>query len=197
MATVVIIALGAGLNQKQQGDQPYMWIGAQSELRAAAAAKLWKQHGSGIILFTGGRPGGETTPSEGEAMQGYVEREPWNVPSDCILTEDHSIDTAQNIKNSVAIIRQKNLSTENVFLVTSPKNGARAAAYLRAWGIRSTLCFANDVLGDDIERYHLPKISDDIAWPDRRNEILLRILQLFDRKGTIATWYKKRQLNIA
>ncbi len=194
----LIIALGAGLNQKNPGDPAYLWIGTQTELRAAAAAKLWKEHGaSGTIIFSGGRPGGEGTPSEAEAMQGYVERNPWNVPESVIITENNSIDTAENIKNVAAIIHSQNLPIDAVYLVSSKKNGARAAAYLRAWGICSTLCFANNVLGDDIQTYHLPVIPDVIQWPDRRNEILLRILQLFDRKGYIATWYKKRELNIA
>lgn len=194
----LVIALGAGLNQKNPGDPPYLWIGTQSELRAAAAATLWKQKGAtGTIIFSGGRPGGEGTPSEAEAMQGYIERDPWNIPAGVVIPEHDSIDTAENIKNVAAIITARNLPTDDVYLVSSRKNGARAAAYLRAWGICSVLCFANDVLGDDVARYHLPVIPDVMEWPDRRNEMILRILQLFDRKGYLATWYKKRKLGFA
>lgn len=187
----LIIALGAGLAYQAPTDPPYRWIGQETELRAAAAAKLWQQSESALLIFSGGRTPG--TPSEAEAMEGYVERAPWNVPAGRILTENESIDTASNVRNVVAIIRQQNFATDDVTLIAGISNLSRAAAYFRAYGLRVVPRLARDVLGSDIQRYGLPTVSDAMTLKARFIELLLRLEQLIDRKGRLVTLIKQWQ----
>lgn len=190
----LIIALGAGMVKKTPQDPPYMWIGQETELRAAAAAKLWQQDSRAMLIFSGGRPAGSGSPSEAETMQGYVERLPWNVPAINIVTDDNSIDTASNVRNVVGIIEQNGFSKDSVTLIAGKSNLARAAAYFRAYGICVTPELAREVLGDDIRRLGLPTVSDAMSFRTRVQECLLRLEQLVDRKGRLVTLLREWQL---
>lgn len=191
----LIIGLGAGLENKTKDDPPYMWIGGESELRAASAGKLWQENANALIIFTGGRFAGPGTPSGAEAMKSYVERPPWNVPANKVLTENRAIDTASNVRNVVAIIREQKLPTDNVIMIAGNSNLGRAVAYFRAYGICVTPKLARNVLGDDIQKYNLPTVSDAMTMKARLYAFILRIEQFFDRKGTLVTWYKRYQLD--
>lgn len=189
----LIVALGGGLINKSPQDPPYMWIGQETELRAAAAAKLWQQNQSALVIFSGG-PQGTNTPSEASTMAGYTERAPWNVPSANILTENTSIDTASNVRNVVALLKQNMISTSAVTLIAGNTNLGRAAAYFRAYGYTVTPLLARPVLGSDIQKYNLPDPPVVITWKARLAEILLRIEQLFDPTGRLITLIKEWQL---
>ncbi len=187
----LIIALGAGLAHQKPGDPPYLWIGDETKLRAAAAAKLWKQDLNALLLFSGGRAPG--TPSEAETMESYVQREPWNVPADHILTENDSIDTASNVRNVVQIIHEQRLPTDSIILIAGISNLTRAARYFRAYGLRVTPYLAHDVLGSDIEKYGLPIVSQTMTLKARFKSILALLEQIIDPKGVLVTWLKKWQ----
>ena len=189
----LIIAIGAGLENQNVGDPPYTWIGKETLLRAAAAAKLWQKNPMSLLIFSGGRPAGPGTPSEAETMQDYVCRSPWNVPPEKILTENDSIDTAENVKNVVALLRRRGLLEPCRILFAGRKNTARAAAYFRAYCLPVTPFMAREVLGEDIERLGLPTVSDAVGFHDFMQELLLRAAQLVDRKGRLATLYRKWQ----
>lgn len=188
-----ILCLGAGLAKPTASGAPRTWIGQETLLRAAAGAKLWKESSGAILLMSGGPPSGSPF-SEATVMKDYVCNTPWNVPAANVLTEDTSIETASNVRNSVAILRKLSLSTDNIALVAGKNNLHRATAYFRAFGIRVAPCLARNVLGKDMETLGLPTLSDAPSLHDRSREIILLILQLFDRKGHLATWYKHRLL---
>ena len=191
----LIIALGGGLINKTKEDPSYAWIGQETELRAAAAAKLWKQNQDSVLIFSGGRPAGPGTPSEAETMEAYVCRSPWNVPAEKILTENDSIDTAENVRNIVALLTKRGLLEQYKILLAGRKNTARATAYFCAYCLPVKSLMAREVLGDDIERLGLPTVSDTVGFHDFVQEVLLRAAQLVDRKGCMATLYKKWQIS--
>lgn len=189
----LIVALGAGLEKRNPGDPPYTWIGTETELRAAAAAKIFGSRQDALLIFSGGRLMDKASPSEAESMKDYVMRPPWNVPENRIATEDASIDTASNVANVAAIIEARSLPTKNVTLIAGRRNVERAAAYFRAYGIRVTPLLARNVLGEDIERLGLPVVSDEPTFTSLFHEYLLRLEQLVDRKGRLITMIKRWQ----
>lgn len=172
----LIIALGAGLEHKAKQDPPFAWIGKETELRAVEAARLWQRNPLSIVMFSGGRPAGPGTPSEAEAMQDCVQRLPWNIPAENILTENDSIDTASNIRNVAVIIAQRELPTANVMLVAGG-NLMRAAAYCRAYGMQVA-----------------PVMVGTLSMARFFHEFLLRLEQLVDRRGRFVMFLKRWQL---
>lgn len=184
----LIIALGAGLENKKLEDPPYCWIGQETKLRVKAAATLTKQNPHAFLLFSGGRLAGAGTPSEAEAMQSYIGRPPWNVPTERILTENDSIDTASNVRSVAAIIHTRGLPTENVILIAGRAQCARAVAYFRAYGIKVSATSAREVLG-------LVDVSDAQSVLCLFKAFLLRLEQRVDRRGLLVTRFKQWQMN--
>lgn len=185
-----IVCLGAGLAYQKNSGPPRTWIGQETLLRAAAGAKLQKESPGAVLLMSGGPPSGSPF-SEAEVMKDYVCHAPWNVSAENIFTEDMSIETASNVRHSVAILHDRHLPTNTIALVAGKKHLHRASAYFRAYGIRVTPLLARDVLGG---AYGLPMPPDTHSTHDRLREIFLVVLQLFDRKGCLVTWYKRRLL---
>lgn len=189
----LIIALGAGLSHKRPQDPPYRWIGQETKFRAAAAATLWQLCPNSLLIFSGGRGCDTETPSEAETMQGYVERPPWNVPAERILTENDSIDTASNVRNVAAIILERGLSTERITLIAGRSNLARAAAYFRAYGIHVTPKLARGILGSSREYSSLQSVHDVPSLTIELKAFLLRLEQWVDPKGLLVTRLRQWQ----
>lgn len=190
----LIITFGAGLDHKTINDPPAEWIGKESLLRAAAAAKLWKENPRAKIIFSGWRPAGPGTPSEAEVMAACIQASPWNIPKECILTENEAIDTADNVRRVVALIHHHGLPNERITFIAGRKHVFRATRYFRAYRIQVEPKLAAEVLGQDIERLGLPHVSGYRTIGDLLRESVLFVLSFVDRKGVLPTWYKRRQL---
>lgn len=182
MPPPVIIVLGAGLEHRQLSDPPRLWIGHQTRLRAEAAGKVWKDNAASLILCSGGRTAPHT-PSEAESMKDFLTNSPWNIPYESILTENDSIETAENVRNAVTLLQTKGISTESVILVAGRRHIHRAARYFMAYGIRVEERTACSILGIQPEF---------VTFRDQVHETILTALQIIDRKGCIPTWIKRR-----
>lgn len=132
-------------------------------------------------------------PSEAEAMRDYSMHNPWNIPDNAIVTEGTSIDTAENIRNVIALLQRSNLNAGSVVLISGTKNIRRATTYFRAYNPAVTAMTPSQVLdgADDVDEHVTPK--------DRFQEWILRQMQRIDRQGRLATWCAKivRQCNRA
>lgn len=162
----IIVALGAGLEHRTSSAPPREWIGRQTKLRADAAATLWKKDPESSLIFSGGRMSKES-PSEAEAMKDHVCHMPWNIPADCVITENNSAETAENVRRTVAILQNRGIGVTRVTLVAGRRHVQRAARYFRAYGIRVTAFSACSVL-------HLP--PEYISPKDRFHEVILSAL---------------------
>ncbi len=159
-----------------------MWIGHQTRLRAEAAAMLWKKHPQALIICSGGRSAPQP-PSEAEAMEDFITHAAWNIPHECIITENESIETAENVRNVVSIVRTKEISPSTVILVAGRRHIRRAGQYFKAYGIHVQEQTACHVLGISPEK---------VTLRDQMHEIILSLLQIIDTKGCIPTWIKRR-----
>lgn len=180
MPTPVIIVLGAGLEHRPFSDPPRMWIGHQTRLRAEAAVTLWKKNSTSLIVCCGGSTT-PNAPSEAEAMKDFMTNAPWNIPHESILTENDSIETAENVRNAVKLLETKGISHESVILIAGRRHIHRAARYFMAHGIRVQSHTACSILG-------IP--PENVSFRDQIHEIILSVLQIIDRKGYIPTWIK-------
>ncbi len=159
-----------------------MWIGLQTRLRAEAAVTLWNKNSTSLILCSGGRTT-PNTPSEAEAMKDCMTNAPWNIPHESILTENNSIETAENVRNAVKLLRTKGISTASVTLVAGRRHIRRAGRYFIAYGIHVEERTASSILGIHPEY---------VSYTDQCREMILTLLQIIDRKGYIPTWIKGR-----
>ncbi|MBP7114308.1 MAG: YdcF family protein [Candidatus Peribacteraceae bacterium] len=182
----VIVSLGAGLEHRTPSAPPREWIGHQTKLRAEAAATLWKKNPQSLVIFSGGRTS-EHSPSEAEAMKDYVCHAPWNIPADSVITDNDSLETAANVRCTVALLRERGIATTDITLVAGRRHLRRATRYFRAYGIRVVSRSACSILG---------MAPEYVAPRDRSHEILLRVLQLIDRKGRLPTWMKRKKRNV-
>lgn len=158
-----------------------MWIGHQTRLRAEAAAMLWKKHPKALVICSGGRSA-PLSPSEAESMQDFMTNAPWNIPRECIITENESAETAENIRNVVSVLRTKGMTPNTVILIAGRRHIRRACRYLKAYGIYA----------EGHTAYHVLGISpEDVALRDQVHEIILSLLQIIDTKGFIPTWIKR------
>lgn len=182
MSRPLLIALGAGLQHRQLSDPPRAWIGDQTRLRAEAAATVWKRNPESLIVFSGGLS--HDSPTEADAMKDYVMHSPLNIPASAILTETTSIDTASNVRNIVALIRERSLPTDNIVLIAGRRHILRATRYFAAYGIHVRPHIVSDILD----------VKPEYVFPhDRFKEFLLLIAQIVDRKGIIPRLIRERQ----
>lgn len=182
MSQPLIIVLGAGLEHQDFSDSPRKWIGHQTLLRAEAAVMLWKKYPQALIICSGGRPTPHS-PSEAEAMKDFIAHAPWNIPHECILTENDSIETAENVRNVVSVLRTEGITPGSVILIAGRRHIRRAGRYFKAYGI----------LVEEHTAYQVLHISpEDVTLRDQMHEIILSLLQIIDRKGYIPTWIKRR-----
>lgn len=117
-------------------------------------------------------------------MKDYVCHSPWNIPTDSVLTENDSMETAGNIRNTVALLRARGISPDSVTLVAGRRHRRRAAQYCRAQGIRVSAKTACEILGTKPECVFIK---------DYMHEIVLTLLQFFDHTGKLPTWIKQLQ----
>jgi uncharacterized SAM-binding protein YcdF (DUF218 family) len=176
-----IVCLGAGLRHRKNRAKPRDWIGDQTRLRAKAAALVWQKEPKATVIFSGGRsdPNG---PSEAEAMRDFVMQKPWNIPSPAIQTENNSIDTADNVRRVITMIGKEVLATKHITLIAGRRHIRRATRYFRAYGIEVRPVLPCHILGMEPEY---------VSPHDMRQETLLSILQIIDRKGRIPTMIKR------
>lgn len=186
MPQPVIIVLGGGLDHKNVLDPARMWAGHQTRLRAEAAAELWRKNQSSLILCSGGKTSTHS-PSEAEAMKDLMTHEPWNIPEKFIVTEDESVETAENVRNSVRLLRSRKIDTKLVTLIAGRRHLHRAARYFKAYGIDAKAYSSCSILGLKPEF---------VCLKDQFHEIVLVVLQLVDRKGYIPTWIKRHHIKI-
>lgn len=163
-----------------------MWIGNETALRAAAAAKLSKESPNSSLIMSGGLAVVPGSPTEAVAMADYVIHEPWNISKEKVLVESESFETAGNVRNVVRMLRTHSLLPARLTLLTGKKNASRALAYFRAHGLEVHWKNPREVLGD--------ASPEHIILIDRLHERVLRILQLFDPRGNLATSIRRWQL---
>lgn len=186
MSQPVIIVLGGGLDHKNALDPARMWAGHQTRLRAEAAAVLWRESQSSLIVCSGGKTSAHS-PSEAEAMKDFVMNEPWNIPEALILTENDSVETAENVRNTVRLLQSHKIATDAVTLIAGRRHLHRAARYFMAYGISTKARSSCSVLCLKPE---------SICLKDRIHEAVLTLLQLLDRKGYVPTWIKRHHIKI-
>jgi uncharacterized SAM-binding protein YcdF (DUF218 family)/lysophospholipase L1-like esterase len=118
----VIVALGASVTQLCTPNPSGIH-------RTLLAAELYHRGRAPIVLFTGGRPSGESC-SIAETMAALARRV--GVPADRIRTETSSQSTLQNAERSDAVLRT--LGARRILLVTDRPHLRRAAAVFRRFG---------------------------------------------------------------
>ncbi len=184
----LIVSIGAGLDFGPDAE-PHR-AGHQSQYRAAAAARLWRRDPTGsALLFSGGRTSSVRGLSEAQAMKDFVVGDArFEVPEDKVLTEDASLDTAQNVRNVVAMIRQLGRTPDRITLISGSRNLHRAAAYFRAHGMRVLPMMPAEVLGAEARELGFMADLERVHPRDRVRDVLLRILQIVDRHGYAASW---------
>lgn len=101
--------------------------------RVIKAVELYKEGYSGNIICSGG--GVNNNYVEANVMADFAES--LGVPNDCLIKESKSLDTYENIRNSVNIM--KNRKWSSAIVVTSPWHLRRTNYYLSKSGISYVL----------------------------------------------------------
>ena len=120
-ATVVV--LGALI----RGEEPSLML----RLRLDAAMEYLEAHPEAACVVSGGQ-GADEPYSEAHVMQKYLTEH--GVDAARIYAEDQSSNTFENIRNSLALIRQEGLS-ENLVIATQEFHEYRAASMAKRAGV--------------------------------------------------------------
>ena len=185
--STLIISFGAGLDTIHRRGKDVQRAGLVSRLRAAAASVLYRRHPGSVVLFSGGclHPDWK---SEAQAMKEYVVHDKtFHISADDILTEEQSIDTADNVRCTVRMMRRLGLQPERVILATSGLHLRRAVRYFMAHGVHVTPMAADEVLRTIPEAQGMLSQIIPHTWSIICREYLLHVLQLVDRGGRIPT----------
>lgn len=100
--------------------------------RLQVAAQLWRESPLRVIVTTGG-PTPDQSSTEAAAMSHWLQVQE-GVPASSILVEDQAINTEQNIKQSLELIRERGLDDCQLCIVSSDYHLYRARAYARKLG---------------------------------------------------------------
>ena len=122
--TDYLLVLGGGI----RGDQP----GRSLTARLEAARACWEQNPSCTLIVCGGQGADE------QYTEAYVMRK-WllahGVPENCIVMEDQSVNTVQNIQNAKEILRQTGAERARVAVVSSGFHLFRARHLMEQAGL--------------------------------------------------------------
>lgn len=117
------------LGTRVYGQEP----GPMLQLRLEKALALYRQGYAPYLLASGGQ-GADEGISEAAAMRNYLVAR--GVPDSAILLEDASTSTYENLNNSAAILRTKNLT--QVIVVTNRSHVFRSLYLARLHGLNAS-----------------------------------------------------------
>ncbi|MDL2218883.1 YdcF family protein [Ruminococcaceae bacterium OttesenSCG-928-O06] len=122
-----LIVLGAGLRGESVGDL--------LRRRLVAAYDAWQENPEALLVVTGGQGPGEDIP-EAVAMQRWLVEK--GVPEACILVEDKSTSTEENLRFAQALLAEKGIGADApVAVVTNAFHCYRAGRYAEKLGFTS------------------------------------------------------------
>ena len=133
LAVDVAMVLGFRLRDQQ--------VAQQYAERLLRASVLHKRGSIRRILVLGGRTGGAAGRSEAEQGRRFLVSQ--GVTPDCVLAEEDSIHTLENLRNARAALDD---GSAPVVLITSRYHLARSAAMAAGFGLRPVPCPAEDRL---------------------------------------------------
>ncbi|MBQ8081292.1 MAG: YdcF family protein [Clostridia bacterium] len=125
-AADAIIVLGAQV-------KPDGTPSVQLQYRLETALNAYQTHPLPIVCC-GGQAGQEPAP-EGAVMKDWLLAR--GVPEDALIAETASLDTKQNIKNALALLREAGIEPGQVLIVTSDYHVARALSIARDVGVKA------------------------------------------------------------
>ena len=125
-APEAIIVLGAQV--KADGS-----LSVQLEDRLTGALKVYERYPDALIFTCGGQGSDEPAP-EGAVMKEWLITQ--GVHPDQIISETHSKNTYENIKNTAALIEEMNVNIKEICLVTSDYHLPRAMALAKDFGFK-------------------------------------------------------------
>ena len=112
----VIVVLGCGPEKERESISP------QSRLRAAYAARLYRQGLAPLLVVSGGRVHPfKTGYSEALEMKKYLISY-CGIPEQAILAEPHARHTTTNLRNAVRLMYRNGIPTDKPALVTSSES---------------------------------------------------------------------------
>lgn len=157
----IVVALGQNWNRplltqlRRHYSHESLELSAASKLDAVAAAELYVAGQTREILFSSGYTAGEHQPSEAQAMKAYVMRLFPDIPESALLTEDISIDTAQNAQEVRRILDQR--GEKRVGLLTIGRHMRRAKRHFALAGVAvaKTLVADNLPIDDPLYQSHV------------------------------------------
>lgn len=122
-----IIVLGAQV--KSDGS-----LSLQLYDRLDSALQVHRQYPDALIFTCGGQGADEPAP-EAYAMRQWLISQ--GVPQDQIIMDDISVNTKENIENTVNMIKNLNLNIKRVCIVTSDYHLPRALALAKDYGLEA------------------------------------------------------------
>ncbi|WP_169811458.1 YdcF family protein [Nocardia harenae] len=136
-----IVVLGCGLNRNRV--TPLLASRLQRALRVYRAETA---AGRGPLLVTSGGKGSDEALSEADAMATYLIRA--GVSDESIVRERESRNTEENLRNSLALLRDGGMDLGNarITVVTSNFHALRAAALTRRLGVQAQVAGARTAL---------------------------------------------------
>nr|WP_319489085.1 YdcF family protein [uncultured Caproiciproducens sp.] len=138
---LMIYGAGAG-RELPQGDATVVVLGskvsgtvpsADLRVRIETAAAYLKSHPQAKCIVSGGQGKGELV-TEASVMREYLVKD--GIDTSRILTEDASVSTEENLKNSLVIVGQKGMN-RNLAIVTDDYHQYRAGRIAAGLGITS------------------------------------------------------------
>lgn len=124
-----LVVLGGGISPAaSSSDFANLESGAD---RIWHAARIYHAGKASLLVLSGGRPT-EAIESEAQAMRSFLLD--LGVPDSNLVLEDQSLNTTENAKNTVTLLRQRGIS--EIILVTSAYHMPRAQALFEAEGVQ-------------------------------------------------------------
>ena len=143
------------------------------DLRSAEhAAQLWLDGWAPGILFSGGL-GNFTDGIFNEPEADIFARHAieMGVPEDCILIENESTNSGENIIFSKALIEKKGLNSERLILVQKPNMMRRVfASWTKQWSGPEYICSSMNLKFSDVPHGHMTadKVIDELCGDFQR-----------------------------
>ncbi len=135
--------------------------------RLMKAITLYKTNKVSKILISGDN-GYLTDRGLHEAKQAKALLIQWGIPKQDILTEEKSVNTYENAKYSVQLLKNKYPELNKVILVTSGIHMRRARACFAKQGLVCTPCstdlYANQSRNYYWDQYFIPSLDNFIQW---------------------------------
>ena len=147
--TVSVFMAGAAVNRPETNDTTLVVLGCRAKngypsrmlrMRLDAACNFLDDNTGTKVVVSGGKGKDEAT-TEAWAMKQYLISK--GVAPERIFMEDKSVNTEQNLKYSMDIIRQEGLS-QNVTIVTDGYHQLRAKMIAKKLGIDDTCAISAD-----------------------------------------------------